>query len=324
MSSRARWAKRAGLAALATLAACSAGSIAGDVEPGADGAGTEVVGDSSTTTSADAPSLIEQLDDAPSTTSNDGSNGAVSDGADTTEPQTGTASPAPSCLGTRTLPTTADGFAVAQQTPPELVDRRLITADTISPPTGSSFSFEIAAFDGEPLQRSTWSPGCPVAAEDLRYITVSFWGFDDRPHTGELVIHADEAEEIVDVFATLFELRFPIEEMRIVTSADLEADPTGDSNNTGSFVCRAVTGGSRFSEHAFGLAIDVNPFHNPYVKGDLVLPELASSYLERGTGLPGMIDSGSPVIDAFASIGWEWGGDWNSLKDYQHFSLNNR
>lgn len=324
MSSRARWAKRAGLAALATLAACSAGSIAGDVEPGADGAGTEVVGDSSTTTSADAPSLIEQLDDAPSTTSNDGSNGAVSDGADTTEPQTGTASPAPSWLGTRTLPTTADGFAVAQQTPPELVDRRLITADTISPPTGSSFSFEIAAFDGEPLQRSTWSPGCPVAAEDLRYITVSFWGFDDRPHTGELVIHADEAEEIVDVFATLFELRFPIEEMRIVTAEDLAAPPTGDGNNTAAFVCRPITGGTSFSEHAYGLAIDINPFHNPYERGDLVLPELAGHYLDRGLGQAGMVIAGDVAVQAFAEIGWSWGGDWTSLKDYQHFSRSGR
>ena len=152
------------------------------------------------------------------------------------------------------------------------------------------------------------------------------FGRNRLPSNGELpqIIHADEAEAIVGVFETLFELRFPIEEMRIVTSADLEADPTGDTNNTSSFVCRAVTGGSRFSEHAFGLAIDVNPFHNPYIKGDLVLPELASSYLERGTGLPGMIDRGSPVIEAFARIGWEWGGDWNSLKDYQHFSLNNR
>lgn len=299
------------MAALATLAACSAGGVTGAELDATD---TSSAAATATTDQADSPSLIDQLDGTQPGTS----------APPTTVPATGSASPAPSWLGTRTLPTTADGFAIAQPTPPELVDRRLITADTLPPPTGDAFSFTIAALDGEPLRRSTWNPGCPVAAEDLRYVTVSFWGFDDRAHTGELIIHADEAEAIVGVFDTLFELRFPIEEMRIVTSADLEADPTGDTNNTSSFVCRAVTGGSRFSEHAFGLAIDVNPFHNPYIKGDLVLPELASSYLERGTGLPGMIDRGSPVIEAFARVGWEWGGDWNSLKDYQHFSLNNR
>jgi hypothetical protein len=81
-------------------------------------------------------------------------------------------------------------------------------------------------------------------------------------------------------------------------------------------------GSGNWSQHAFGLAIDVNPFHNPYLKGDLVLPELASTYLDRANVRPGMVERGDVVYDAFAAIGWGWGGEWNSLYDWMHFSQN--
>ncbi len=240
----------------------------------------------------------------------------------------------PEWLGTRTLTTGPNGFASAQPTPPELADRRLPTIDTLPPPaagagdgTGEAappFVSTIGPLDGEPLERSTWEEGCPVPPSELRYVTVSFWGFDGLAHQGELIIAAAQAEGIAGVFEKLYNARFPLEEMRIITPADLDADPTGDSNNTGSFVCRAVTGGTRFSEHAYGLAIDVNPFHNPYLRNEVVLPELATIYTDRTRVLPGMIMPDDVVVQAFADIGWRWGGDWNSLKDWQHFALNNR
>ncbi|WP_248579839.1 M15 family metallopeptidase [Nocardioides sp. InS609-2] len=86
----------------------------------------------------------------------------------------------------------------------------------------------------------------------------------------------------------------------------------------------AITGGSAYSQHAYGLAIDVNTFQNPYVKDDVALPELASSYLRRDRVRPGMLVTAGPVIRAFAAIGWEWGGNWRTLKDLQHFSLTDR
>ncbi len=190
------------------------------------------------------------------------------------------------------------------------------------------FAFTIEPLEGEPLRRSTWNEMCPVPTDDLRYVTVAFWGFDGRHHTGELIVAAAEAEAVVSVFERLHAIRFPIEEMRIVTPADVVARQTGDGNNTASFVCRLVTGGSRFSEHAYGLAIDINPFHNPYQRDENVIPSLASSYLDRSALLPGMIVPGEPsgdeAIAAFADIGWEWGGNWTSLKDYQHFAKHNR
>lgn len=222
------------------------------------------------------------------------------------------------------LPTRPDGFGEVRDTPPALRDRRLPSIDVLPPPAGDAFSASIQDVPAEVAARSTWSPECPVALEDLRYLTVTYRGFDDRPHTGELLVNAAAAEDLVTVFASLYEVRFPIEEMHVVARAELAAPPTGDGNNTSAFVCRPTVGGSRWSEHAFGLAVDVNPFHNPYVRGDLVLPELASAYLDRDWLRPGMVIPGDPVAEAFQAIGWGWGGAWGSSKDWMHFSSTGR
>jgi hypothetical protein len=172
--------------------------------------------------------------------------------------------------------------------------------------------------------RSTWDPDCPVSLDDLRYVTVAYWGFDDLAHTGELLVNTDAAEAVVEVFRLLHEARFPIEEMRITRAEELDLHPTGDGNNTGSFVCRPSRGTTSWSEHAYGRAVDINPFHNPYVKGDVVLPELASVYKDRSAERPGMILADGVVTDAFAAIGWGWGGDWRSSIDTMHFSATGR
>jgi hypothetical protein len=150
---------------------------------------------------------------------------------------------------------------------------------------------------------------------------MSHWGFDQKFHTGEMIVNAVVAEDVVEVFRRLHELRYPIEEMRVIRLEEIDAPPTGDWNDTTSFVCRPAVGSTGWSNHAFGLAIDVNPFHNPYLKGDLVLPELASAYLDRDDLREGMIADGDEVVKAFASVDWSWGGYWTSLKDWMHFSL---
>ncbi|HEX7097731.1 MAG TPA: M15 family metallopeptidase [Acidimicrobiia bacterium] len=199
-----------------------------------------------------------------------------------------------------------------------------MTRDLLPPPEEPGFHATIGPVPEDVLQRSTWSEECPVGVDDLAYVTVTFVGFDGRDHTGELLLAASVAEDIVDVFRALYEERFPIEQMRVASRQDLDAPPTGDGNDTTMFVCRPVTGGQNWSEHAFGRAIDINPFHNPYVRGDVVLPELAGDYLDRDRELPGMIREGDVVTQAFDRIGWGWGGRWSSLKDYQHFSANGR
>ncbi len=209
-----------------------------------------------------------------------------------------------------------------QPTPGELVDREFETHDLLPPPTDDQFVSTLGPVPAEVLARSTWREECPVTAEELSYITVSHYGFDGKFHTGEMIINASVAEEIVEIFRQLHEARFPIEQMRVIRQEEVDAHPTGDWNETTSFVCRPAVGSGRWSNHAFGLAIDINPFHNPYLKGDLVLPELASVYVDRDDVRTGMIVPGDTATSAFADIGWGWGGNWSSLKDWMHFSWN--
>lgn len=231
----------------------------------------------------------------------------------------------PAWLGTRVLPLRPDGFGEIQPTPPELDDRRLPPPDTgLATPATAEFTATVGPVPDEVAARSTWSPGCPVGRDDLRYLTVTFWGFDERAHTGELLVHARVADAMVGVFRQLYDSRFPIEEMRVVDRTELDAPPTGDGNNTTAFVCRPTVSSGAWSQHAYGLAVDINPFHNPYARRDVVLPELASTYVDRSRHRPGMVQPGDAVTAAFAAIGWPWGGDWRSAKDWMHFSHNGR
>ena len=230
-------------------------------------------------------------------------------------------------LGKRALPLRPDGFGEIRPTPPSLRDRRYPTTDVLPPPDNARFASSIDPIGEGIRQRmgETYQLGCPVALDDLRYVQVSFRGFDDAAHTGELVVAAAAAEAIVSVFRALFRANFPIEEMRLITSDDLDAPATGDGNNSAAFICRPTRGQtSLLSAHAYGLALDLNPFMNPYLKNDVVLPERASSYLDRSDVRPGMVEAGSLAVREFARIGWSWGGDFNSLKDYQHFTALDR
>lgn len=258
----------------------------------------------------------------------DGASGGTSRGADAADEAAGDAAPArPEWLGTRVLPTREDGLGEVRSTPPELADRRLPPPerpDLPPPPGGGRFAASVEPVPGDVAERSTWREDCPVALEELRYLTVTFWGFDDRAHTGELIVHRRVAADVAGVFERLFEARFPIEELRVIRAGEPDAPPTGDGNTSTGFVCRETTLGESWSQHAHGLAVDINPFHNPYVRGDAVVPELASAYLDRGRHRPGMIQRGDVVTAAFADIGWGWGGDWESATDWMHFSESGR
>ncbi len=230
----------------------------------------------------------------------------------------------PDWMGTRELPLREDGYGVAQETPPEFDPRQLETVDVLPPPVGTTFQSTLGPIPDDVLARSSWVPECPVTLDELAYITVSHHGFDGGIHTGEMIVNAGEAEGMVDVFRRLFEAGFLIEQMRVITKEEIDAPPTGDWNDTTSFVCRPAVGSGNWSQHAYGLAVDVNPFHNPYLKGDLVLPELATTYTDREDSRPGMIFAGDVATEAFAAMGWGWGGNWNTLKDWMHFSRSGR
>lgn len=230
----------------------------------------------------------------------------------------------PAWLGTRVLPLGPEGFGEVRPTPPLLRNRRFATVDLFPPPERERFRATIQPVPDSVAERSTYRPKCPVTLDELAYVKMTFWGFDREVHLGEMLINASVAEDVVSAFSRLFDARFPIEEMRVATLKEMRAwdrAPTGDTNLTSSFECREVTQGTNWSQHAYGLALDINPFHNPYLDGALVGPELASAYLDRGWERPGMIHEGGPAVAAFDAIGWSWGGRWSSIKDWMHFSL---
>lgn len=230
------------------------------------------------------------------------------------------ATPAPRWLGTRILPRGPGGFAAGRRTPTSLAPRDIVTEDLLPPPADGKFHARIERVPSAVAKRSTWSSACPVRLSRLRYVTVGFRGFDGRAHTGELLVNASAAAGLVRVFHHLFSRGWPIEQMRIASKADLHAPPTGDGNVTGDFACRPVRGGTGWSQHAYGLAVDLDPFQNPYVDGARVLPELATAYARRGREWPGIIRPGAVPVRAFAAIGWGWGGNYRSKKDWMHFS----
>lgn len=172
---------------------------------------------------------------------------------------------------------------------------------------------------------ASWRPGCPVELADLRLVELAHWNYDDRVTTGELVIHADHADQMVTVFATLFEIRFPIQRMELVDAYDGDDDRSMAANNTSAFNCREVAWKPGvWSNHAFGAAIDVNPLVNPFVSPTAVFPPEGEIYADRSVQVTGGLYPGDPAVRAFADVGWGWGGDWSSAKDWQHFSASGR
>ena len=174
-----------------------------------------------------------------------------------------------------------------------------------------------------------WHEGCPTPISDLRLLAVSYWGFDNRTHHGQLVVNKGAAAPLAKAFGQLYELRFPIRHMRL---ANMYGPPKGrpkDGDVTGSFSCRKAVpspcngnaSGTHWSNHAYGLALDLNPVENPYVGCGMTRDRTALSYLDRSNMRQGMVTPA--VIRAFASVGWGWGGSWTGdTKDYMHFSYN--
>jgi hypothetical protein len=170
----------------------------------------------------------------------------------------------------------------------------------------------------------TWHEGCPVPLQDLRLVTLSYWGFDGVGHVGRLVTNRDAASPIATALHALWNARFPIRRMIPIQAFGASDNRSMAKDNTAVFNCRDVRGASVWSQHAYGRAIDINPRENPGVKGSMVLPKNARAYVDRSHRRKGMIFPGNVVVRAFAAVGWGWGGYWHSLKDWQHFSANGR
>ena len=169
--------------------------------------------------------------------------------------------------------------------------------------------------------RLSYRAGCPVGPPNLRTVHVSYWDFAGKPHLGAVVIARRHAPAILTVFRQLWTARFPIRRLQPVSAYRGSDDASMAADNTSGFNCRFVGGTTRWSMHAYGEAIDVNPVENPYVQGSRYSPPAGRPYIVRSPYRPGMAVAGGVLVRAFASVGWKWGA---SFGDYQHFSTTGR
>ena len=177
------------------------------------------------------------------------------------------------------------------------------------------------------IERKSWRNGCPVGLEDLRYIRVKHHNFYRSEKMGELIVHKDVADEIVEIFRELYEIGYPIRQMRLISDFLGNDWQSIESDNTSAFNCRKTsTKNGKWSKHAYGKAIDINPIENPFVfkTGRIVHIESYkykkrvhknNSFTDRA-----MLLKEDKAVKIFEKYGWKWGGDFTPYKDYQHFS----
>jgi hypothetical protein len=169
--------------------------------------------------------------------------------------------------------------------------------------------------------RFSYRAGCPVGPAQLRTVRVAYRDFAGRARMGRLVVARAHAPGLVRVFRTLWDARFPLRSVEPVSRYRGSDDASMAADNTSGFNCRRVEGTSRWSMHALGEAVDVNPVENPYVRGSRVSPPAGRAYADRSRYRRGMAVADGVLVRAFAAEGWKWGGPWG---DYQHFSTNGR
>jgi hypothetical protein len=169
---------------------------------------------------------------------------------------------------------------------------------------------------------ASWHPGCPVAPAQLRRVTVPYRGFDGKARRGALVVNASVAARVGSIFERLYRERFPIRRITPISAYGGSDDRSMAADNTSAFNCRyaVAPGAKRWSVHAYGEAIDVNPVENPYLESGRVLPPAGRRFRDRADVRPGMAVAGGTLVSAFAAAGWQWGGRWTASPDWQHFS----
>lgn len=159
----------------------------------------------------------------------------------------------------------------------------------------------------------------PISLDDLRVVHIQYINFDGVSESGEIVVHEEIALEVLEIFKELYGAKYPLHLVKPIESFNGDDALSMAANNTSGFNHRQVAGTKRLSLHAYGLAIDINPIQNPYVSQKGVEPMAGEAFLNRSTSEMGMITDGDPCYTAFVSRGWEWGGHWKTVKDYQHF-----
>lgn len=177
------------------------------------------------------------------------------------------------------------------------------------------------------LKADSWRQGCPVPLEHLRYLRMNHLNFEGKTVSGELIVHKEVADEVALIFSELYEIGYPVRQMRLVADFAANDWQSIEADNTSAFNCRPMTGKKKkWSKHAYGKAIDINPIENPYINKKGYISHKASwKYKKRvhKNDTPAdkaVLLKNDKATKIFEKYGWKWGGDWRTIKDYQHFS----
>ena len=166
-----------------------------------------------------------------------------------------------------------------------------------------------------------------VTLDELRYLHILHYNFEGTSTEGELICNEAIAQDLLEIFYELYKAEYKIEKVRLIDEYEGDDTASMEDNNTSCFNYRVVDGSDKLSKHAYGLAIDINPFYNPYVVfqsdgSTYISPKGSEGYTDRSADFPYKIDENDLCYKLFKEHGFTWGGDWNSCKDYQHFQKN--
>lgn len=203
----------------------------------------------------------------------------------------------------------------------------LIGAVVAVPTASAAFQVtvtQLSAAQRDAMTPSVWRKGCPVGLDQLRAVRATHHDFNGNDRTGTLIVNQDVAGDVATALRRLYAAGVPIRKMRPIEAYGGDDWKSIEDDNTSAFNCRAATGSSNWSNHAYGRAIDINPIENPYVTSSGSVAHKASVKYIRRTAGPGVATPGSAMVRIFDRIGWGWGGTWSGTKDYQHFSSTGR
>ncbi len=230
----------------------------------------------------------------------------------------------------------SEGSGLAEETPKEMpvIEVSPASDDAGEDATGKKEwddpeeAFYITEIGDELFERMrglSFKEDCTLPREDLRYLHVLHKTADGNTMEGELVVNVHIADTVLEIFRELYEMDYPIEKIRLIDEYDADDERSMADNNTSCFNFRLVSDTNTVSRHGMGLAIDLNPFYNPYVRTKdgqtIVEPAGSDPYADRTKDFPYKIDTEDPAYRLFTKKGFIWGGLWKNSKDYQHFEI---
>ncbi|MDO4988340.1 MAG: M15 family metallopeptidase [Synergistes sp.] len=175
------------------------------------------------------------------------------------------------------------------------------------------------------IKGKSYKDDCTLPLSDLRYLHILHKDIYGRIFEGEMICNVYIAKDVLDIFKKLYKADYPIERVRLVDEYDADDETSMRDNNSSSFNFRFISHTKIVSKHGLGMAVDINPLYNPYVKESkgkvYVEPETAHKYTDRNSDFAYKIDKNDLAYKLFTEHGFEWGGNWKSVKDYQHFEV---